>query len=119
MAILGTMVALLTFNSIHLNRLIEPLTAGISQASEAAREENWSQAEQLSEQARIQWQAHTPYLRFVQCHTDIDEIATLLNEADSYLSCRDAGGYTAANARAIGAMESLRGLERAALDNLF
>lgn len=118
-AILGTMIVLLTFHSIHLNRLIEPLTADISQASEAAREEKWSQAEKLSEQAKMQWQTHAPYLRFVQCHTDIDEIVVLLNEADSYLSCKDAGGYTATNARAIGAMESLRGLERVSLDNLF
>ena len=118
-AILGGMIALLIVNAIQLSGLVEPLTMYVTQASEAALAGEWPQANILSSKARSQWNTHTGHLRLVQCHTDIDTISVLLDEAEAYLTCQDIGGYTAANARIIGAMNDIRDLERISLGNLF
>lgn len=60
-----------------------------------------------------------PYLRLVQSHSSINEIATLLDEAMARLNSQDLGEYTATNARLLREMKALCDLERLSAENLF
>lgn len=118
-AILLGMLLLLAWNAWYFTGFTETLTENITQATAAAKGEDWTRAEDLSAQARQTWQDHKGYLQLVQCHGDIIEIAVLLEESSEYLACRDLGEYAAENARILGAVERLQGLERLSAGTLF
>lgn len=117
--ILVGMVLLLGINSRYLIEITESLTDHLVQASEAANEGDWSKAEDFSQAVREGWQTYMPYLRLVQSHSSINEIATLLDEAMARLNSQDLGEYTATNARLLREMKALCDLERLSAENLF
>lgn len=118
-AILLGMLLLLAWNAWYFTGFTETLAEDVAQATAAAKAEDWSRAAALSAKARKNWQDHTGYLQMVQCHGDIIEVAVLLEESAEYLACQDLGEYAAENARILGAIERLRGLERISAGTLF
>lgn len=117
--ILAGMVFLLGMNFRHLTETTESLTDHLVQASEAANLGDWSKAEKLSQTVRDGWRTQMPYLRLVQSHASINEIAILLDEAMARLNSQDFGEYTATNARILRNLEALCDLERLSVENLF
>ncbi len=119
LAILAGMVCLLGINVWHLTETTESLTDDLVQASEAASRGDWATAETLSQTVREAWNTQMPYLRLVQSHAGVNEIAILLDEAVARLKSQDLGEYTATNARILRNLEVLRDLERFSVENLF
>ena len=117
--ILAGMIFLLGINSRHLTETTESLTDHLVQVSEAANQGDWSKAEKLSQTVRDGWRTKMPYLRLVQSHASINEIAILLDEAMARLNSQDLGEYTATNARILRNLEALCDLERLSVENLF
>ena len=64
-AILLGMLLLLAWNAWYFTGFTETLTENITQATAAAKGEDWTRAEDLSAQARQTWQDHTGYLQLV------------------------------------------------------
>lgn len=117
--ILAAMVFLLHWNGEHLMELSQPLCEQISLATQAAREGEWEKAEQHTSAAQEQWEQHTGYLRFVQCHANLENISVLLEESKAFLHCRETGSYLAVNEQLLGAIEELSELESLTAGNLF
>lgn len=118
-AILAVMVAVLSWNAVHLGQTVTPLTAELGVASEAVRVGDWAGAQERIDAVQARWTAERRYLHLVQCHDAVGEIATHLEEAGAYLAVRDAGACRAALAQATGKMETLRESEGLTLENLF
>lgn len=117
--ILAAMVLLLHWNGDHLMELSQPLCEQISLATQAARAGEWEKAEQHTSAAQEQWEQHTGYLRFVQCHANLEKISVLLEESKAFLHCRETGSYLAVNEQLLGAIEELSELENLTAGNLF
>ena len=119
LALLLWVTLLLLGNARHLTHLVQPMQEALTEASQAALQEDWDQAQALSQNALDHWEGSAGYLHMVQCHTDVDEVSVLLRESQSHLRARDTGSYTAANTRIIGVLEGIRTLEQVSLSNLF
>ena len=117
--ILTAMVLLLHWNGSHLVELSKPLCEEITLASQAARAGEWENAVRHTTAAQEQWETHTGYLRFVQCHANLEKISVLLEESKAFLSCRETGSYLAINEQLLGAIEELSVLENLTAGNLF
>ncbi|MDO4517558.1 MAG: DUF4363 family protein [Bacillota bacterium] len=117
--ILVGMVLLLGLNSHYLTKITASLAEELLLASEAAEAEDWEKAKECSQAVQEEWERHMPYLRLVQSHASINEIATLLDESMARLNSRDLGEYTATNARALRQISAICELERLSLGNLF
>lgn len=117
-ALLGGMLALLTWNGACLAARLAPMEQALTESVAAARQADWDRAEDLSAQVRTAWREALPYLRLVQSHGDLEEVTTLLDEAQAHLTARDTGDYAAFCARAMQEMAAIRDLERLSLGNL-
>lgn len=118
-AILVAMLALMSLNARWLQHIMEPLTEEITQATQAAWEGEWSEAESISLRVQKMWDARVPVLCLFQSHKEVNEIALLLDESLVFLACRNLDDYTAMNTRARGGMETMMGMERFSIRNLF
>lgn len=116
--ILAGMLLLLTWNGACLTARLAPMEQALTQAVEAAWQEDWDRAESLSDQVRAAWEEALPHLRLVQGHADLEEVSTLLAEAQAHLRDRDPGDHAAFCARALQKMAALRSLEQLSLGNL-
>ena len=67
-AILGGMLALTAWNVTVMHQQVQPIVEELHQAAAAAREEDWPQAEALTQTIRTQWQEQVPYLQMVHAH---------------------------------------------------
>lgn len=119
LVILGTMVLLLAWNTVHVREITETMIQDLTQATQAAQEGSWPQAEALTKQAQDRWQQAVNYLRYVQTHEDIDEVTVLLREVTGFLTDQDLGEYTATNVRITAKLEVIRDLEEISPGNLF
>lgn len=117
--ILAGVVLLLGLNSYYLTKITASLADELILASEAAEAEDWEKAKEFSQAVQEVWEGNMPYLRLVQSHASINEIATLLDESIARLNSQDLGEYTATNARLLRQIEALCELERLSLGNLF
>ena len=89
--ILVVMVALLFWNVVKVDQLTQPMLKELSQATTAARGDDWPAAEVLTQQIQVHWEKGMHHLRFVQMHDAIDEVTLLLREAQGYLQDRKTG----------------------------
>lgn len=118
-AILAGMILLLNWNGVYLEKITQPVRQEIAWAAEAVQAGEWEQADAHVQKAKKQWQAHGDYLRYVQCHADLEEVSVLLEESEAFLSTRETGAYLSRSAKLLGAMDELCELERLSLGNLF
>lgn len=117
--ILAAMVLLLSWNGTRLVVLSEPLCEEITLASQSAREGEWERAAKHMAEAQTKWEEHTNYLRFVQCHANLEKISVLLEESKAFLTCRETGAYLSVNEQLLGAIKELSELEALTAGNLF
>lgn len=117
-AVLAVLVAVLSWNAVHLGQTVAPLTAELGLASEAVRMGDWAGAQERLDAVQARWAAERRYLHLVQCHDAVGEIAARLEEAEAYLAARDAGACRAALAQAVGRMGTLCEGEGLTLGNL-
>ncbi len=118
-AILGTVVLLLAWNTAHVRDITETMIETLSQAAEAAQAEDWDRATELTKQVQDHWQKDVDYLRYVQTHETIDEVTVLLREVAGFLTDHDVGEFSATSVRIIGKLEVLRDMEEISAGNLF
>ena len=117
--LLAALTAGLLFLGREVDGLVSPLVSGLSQASEAARTEDWETAERLIRQAAEAWESVSRRLLLVEAHQSVGEISALLEEAALDAQVRDAGACRAAVHRAVRALTALAEAETAALGNVF
>lgn len=117
--ILAAMILLLSWNGSHLVALSRPLCEEISLASQSARAGEWETAAQHTAAAQEQWEKHTGYLRFVQCHANLETISVLFEESKAFLAYRETGSYLAINEQLLGGIKELSELENLTPGNLF
>ena len=109
--ILVVMVALLFWNVVKVDQL--------TQATTAARGDDWPAAEVLTQQIQVHWEKGMHHLRFVQMHDAIDEVTLLLREAQGYLQDRKTGECLSVLGKLTGKLEAIQEQERVPAENLF
>ena len=116
--LLLAMVALAWWQVVTLNGLTEELTGLLAQAEERAEAGDWEGAAQVTKAASDKWDGRHFYLHATLEHQVTDEIATSFAETLEFIQCREAGEYSAANARLMKQLELLGEMERPLLENL-
>ena len=116
-AILGGMLALTAWNVTVMHQQVQPIVEELHQAA-AAREEDWPQAEALTQTIREQWQEQVPYLQMVHAHEHTDEATLSLQTLEGALASRSPGEYATAAARMAGTLEIILHRERLTAENL-
>ena len=86
-------------NNLYLRGFTGALNALLEQAEARAETGDWEEARVLTEQALTQWQSRDSYLHILLRHSDTDQIYTGFQEVLEFLTCQEAGEYSAANAR--------------------
>ena len=117
--ILVVMVALLFWNVVKVDQLTQPMLKELSQATTAARGDDWPAAEVLTQQIQVHWEKGMHHLRFVQMHDAIDEVTLLLREAQGYLQDRKTGEYLSVLGKLTGKLEAIQEQKRVSAENLF
>lgn len=117
----GLLAAMVILAFCHVSKL-GALTGELGQAlreAEALTEGgNWGQAGELTQKARQRWEEHSFYLHVTLDHNSTDEIAAGFAEVSEFLEHREAGEYSAANARLMEKLELLGEMEQPSLENL-
>ena len=116
--ILAALFAAALYNTWHLDRLTASLSDQLTRAEACAEAGNWEEAARLTEGAFDEWDSHTVYLHVLLRHADTDEVYTGFQEVQEYLSCQEAGEYSAANARLTAQLRLLWEMEQLTLQNL-
>lgn len=113
-ALLGATLA----NAWYLGRLTGELTAALEESEALAEAGDWPGAQAATEAAFRRWNDHEIYLHILLRHADTDLIYAGFQEALEYLDCREAGEYSASNARLILRLGLLSEAERLTLKNV-
>ena len=116
--ILAAMVAVLLYNTRHLQSLIEPLQEQLHQAADLAKKEQWETATQITKEVKKSWDDHKTYLHITLPHSNIDDICVLIDEAIAYLDHKKIGEYSAVNQRLINQLTLLYEMEIPTLTNI-
>ncbi len=120
LGLLALLAALCGAHTAHLARFTAQLTDLLAQAQEQVEREDWTQAAQLTRQAREAWLDHEGYLHITLHHADIDAILVSFDETMAFLEGgeRQPSEYAAANARLITQLDLLIEGELPTLKNL-
>ena len=101
-----------------LQRAREEFQTLLEQAEARAETGDWEEARVLTEQALTQWQSRDSYLHILLRHSDTDQIYTGFQEVLEFLTCQEAGEYSAANARLMTQISLLYEAEQFTLKNV-
>ena len=82
-------------NNLYLRGFTGALNTLLEQA-EARAETGTGRSHVLTEQALTQWQSRDSYLHILLRHSDTDQIYTGFQEVLEFLTCQEAGEYSAA-----------------------
>ena len=99
-------------NNLYLRGFTGALNTLLEQAEARAETGDWEEAHVLTEQALTQWQSRDSYLH------DTDQIYTGFQEVLEFLTCQEAGEYSAANARLMTQISLLYEAEQFTLKNV-
>ena len=105
-------------NNLYLRGFTGALNALLEQAEARAETGDWEEARVLTEQALTQWQSRDSYLHILLRHSDTDQIYTGFQEVLEFLTCQEAGEYSAANARLMTQISLLYEAEQFTLKNV-
>lgn len=106
------------FNSHYLKGFTEELTQTLTRAEAAAEGGAWNEAESLTRQAYGHWEERGSYLHIMLRHSDTDQIHTGFQEVLEFITCREGGEYSAANARLMAQIGLLYEAEQLTLKNV-
>ena len=89
---------------VRRNAVQQPLSAGLYRGAERPSgagggpggDRGLEEARVLTEQALTQWQSRDSYLHILLRHSDTDQIYTGFQEVLEFLTCQEAGEYSAA-----------------------
>jgi len=118
LVILGGIFGATTAHSAYISAFSHEMTALLEEAEDRAEEGNWTEAMALTEQAQDKWKDRANYLHITLRHNDTDEVYAGLQEVWEFIECREAGEYSAANARLITKLELLAEAEELNLKNI-
>ena len=113
-ALLGATLA----NAWYLGHLTGELTAALEESEALAEAGDWAGAQAATEAAVRRLNNHEPYLHILLRPSDPAQIDAGVQEAMEYLDCREAGEYSAANARLMLRLGLLSEAERLTLKNV-
>ena len=99
-------------NNLYLRGFTGALNALLEQAEARAETGDWEEARVLTGQAR------DSYLHILLRHSDTDQIYTGFQEVLEFLTCQEAGEYSAANARLMTQISLLYEAEQFTLKNV-
>lgn len=116
--ILAALFAAALYNTWHLDRLTTSLSDQLTRAEACAEAGNWEEAARLTEDAFGEWDSHTVYLHVLLRHADTDEVSSSFQEVGEFITCREGGEYSAANARLIAQIRLLYEAEQLSLKNI-
>ncbi|MCD8189283.1 MAG: DUF4363 family protein [Clostridiales bacterium] len=111
LGVLALLLAGSLWNTARVTRVSDSLTAALNQAEAAVAEDDWDTAEELTQQALEQWTAAEPWLAFVLCHENTDEVTTGFQEVLGFLQYRSAPEYDSANGALVAQVEHLAEIE--------
>lgn len=117
-AILVLMLAGSLANAWYSQSLSDSLSDRLNQAQQMAREENWEQAERLTNEVYDCWQDHHFYLHTVMRHSDTDEILRVFRSVLQYLDLQEMDQYAAANADLMTQIQLLAEMEQISIVNV-
>lgn len=117
-ALLAGMMALAFWNVSALGALTGELSQSLARAEEMAEQGDWAGAAQLTQTASQRWDSKHFYLHSTLEHDVTDAIAVSFAETLEFIERREAGEYSAANARLMTQLELLGEMERPLLENL-
>ncbi|MEQ2455255.1 DUF4363 family protein [Flavonifractor hominis] len=117
--LLGAVFGATLCNTAYLRGFTGELNSLLEQAQRLAEAEDWPRALELTEQALQTWKARDVYLHVLLRHSDTDQIYASFCEVEQYLTCRESGEYSAANARLLTQISLLSEAEQLTLKNVF
>lgn len=106
-------------NNVYLRQLTGDLSQLLTRAEAVAERGDWQEARRLTEEADALWHSRDIYLHTLLRHADIDQIHVGFREVGEYITCQEAGEYSAANARLVTQIELLYEAEQLTLKNVF
>ena len=117
----GLLVLLLAaalVNAWNIDRLTGGLLDTLEQAEALADAADWTQAADLTRQARDRWQRSAGYLCAVLPHEDTDQIASGFETVLELLARQDSGEYASASAALMARLGLLAEMEQPTLKNI-
>lgn len=117
-ALLVAMVVLSLWHVSVLRSLTGSLGEELRRAETLATMGDWDKAAEVTKAASEQWDSRAFYLHVTLDHKTADDIAVGFAETLGFLEWREAGEYSAANARLMEQLELLGEVERPNLENL-
>ncbi len=117
-ALLIAMTALGLWHVSTLGSLTEGLRQDLAQAEALTEGGDWTRAGELTAHASQRWDDRQMYLHIPLDHETTDQISVSFAEVAEFLEHREAGEYSAANARLMEQLELLGTAERPFLENL-
>lgn len=88
-AVLACLLALGIAVTVVVDRFCEPISRELSEASHAAVQGSWEQAEALSDRARQRWEQHRAVYAAVTNHEPMEQIDALFDQLKIYGRARD------------------------------
>lgn len=117
-ALLAAMVALAAWHACAMTALTGGLTDALEQAENLAEAGDWDGARQATMDAQSRWDDAGFHLHVTLDHAVVDEVSAGFAETLEFLELREAGEYSAANARLMERLELLGEMERPSPENL-
>lgn len=117
-ALLAAMLGLASWHTAALGSLTGELSETLRRAEELAEREDWEGSAALTRAALERWNSKHFYLHATLEHELTDDIAVSFAETMEFIECREAGEYSAANARLMEQLELLGEMERPLPENL-
>lgn len=105
-------------HTLYLRGLTGELTGLLVQAEARAEAGDWEGAQVLHQTALERWEDRDAYLHILLRHSDIDQIYAGFQEVAEFLTCQEAGEYSAANARLTTQIQLLYEAEQLTLKNV-
>ncbi len=118
LVILGGLFGAAMAHSAYISVFSREITALLEEAEDRAEAGDWEEAMALTERAQEKWTDRAIYLHVTLRHNDTDEVYAGLREVWEFIECREAGEYSAANARLITRLELLAEAEELNLKNI-
>lgn len=118
--LLVLLLALSACSALYLGRLVNGLTEQLEQAGACLAEDDWEQAQTLTQSAYDRFNGASFFLHTVLRHSDLDAAEASFREVLAFLGGqeRQPAEYAAANARLIIQLELLLESELPTLQNL-
>lgn len=117
-ALLALLAGVSVWHTLSVDALTAELTDTLERAEAEAETGAWDEALRSTQQARARWDGAGVHLHITLDHAVMDEVSVGFAETLEFLEQREAGEYSAANARLIERIRLLGEMERPVPENL-